>query len=238
MFFYKFLNKSIFILITLCLSYISNGQNADRQYEYLDSKYGKNQQLFQGELYISGKRVDFGSPFLISEKPHNLKIYYGNVEYRGLLANYDLNKQEVVLTYNTNLNIKRQIILNTKAIDSFNINGKTFIKDTFNLSQVNFLEKAGEGVGLKCYLTYYKYYGFENKGNDSGFGYSKLITKKYLLVDNKLLLFKSKRNFLNLIPQDIRAAALQYIKKNPVRFKNWDCNLYNDFFKYLNTLKL
>ncbi len=236
MFFYRRLKYILFSIIIFCLTYNSKSQTIYEQYKYLDSKYGLDQRLFQGELYLTGKRIDFGTPFLISKNPKYFKVVYGKEQYDSLLGNYDVNTQKIILTYNTNQNLKRKIILNTKVIDQFDLDDRHFIKDTFNLPKVEFLELAGEAFHIKCYLSYYKNYGFNDKPNSKGFGYSKLITSRFLLINNKLVSFRTKKDFLKLIPSDIRPVALKYIKNSQLRFKHWNYVQYKNLFEYLNEI--
>jgi hypothetical protein len=218
------------------LTYNSNSQTIYEQYKYLDSKYGLDQRLFQGELYLIGKRIDFGTPFLISKKPKYFKVVYAKEQYDSLLGNYDVNTQQIILTYNTSRKLKYKIILNTKVIDQFDLDNRHFIKDTFNLPKIEFLELVGEIFSIKCYLSYYKNYGFDNKPNSKGFGYSKLTTNRYLLTANKLVPFRTKKDFLKLIPSDIRPVVLKYIKNSKFRFKHWNYVQYKNLFEYLNEI--
>ncbi len=180
---YSFIRVLIICIVThLLFSLNANTQSIAKQYVFFDSKYEKNQLLYQGELYMANKRCDFGNPFLFTTDAQVSKIKYGNNIYTNLLLKYNVSNQRLLLVYNDNIGAERQIMLDEKKIDWFYLEDKYFVKNRYASIKEEFYEDIECINDIKCILSYKKKYGFENRPGNPGFGYSKLISKKYLLI--------------------------------------------------------
>ncbi len=238
------LKHVFFRIISICIVFFyfaplnTYAQNVNEQYEYLDSKYGKNQLLYQGELYVANKRCDFGNPFLFTTTAQVGKISYDNNIYTNLLLKYNASSQRLVLVFIDNFGAERYIMLNGEKVDWFYLGDNYFVKNRYDVIKEKFYEEIDGINNIKCLLSYKKKYGFENRTGNAGFGYSDLTIKKYLLIDKTPILFKNKKDFLKLLPLNFQPLAQKYIKNNRVRFKNWNGANLKLLFEFLTSSEL
>ncbi len=229
--------KYFIFLFALTLGYSGNllAQLTEKDFAQFDSKYGKDPELFKGIKYADYHRVDFGNPFLYNENSLSGTISYKGIVYKNVKLNYDLFEQKLLLSYQNHIGALVQLVLLSMPVDSFSIGQAPFTKNTYPELLVPFIQLFGFENGVQCIATYEKDYGFNNKSGESGFGYSKLIMKKYLLVDGFPIRIKRKKQFINYLPENKKELCKAYLKKVKWSFKEMNEIQLENLCYYLNT---
>jgi hypothetical protein len=210
-------------------------QISENNIHLFDAKYGKDPELFKGIKYTDYRRVDFGHSFIYTENSLEGSLSYKGVVYENVILNYDVFEQVLLLTYKNNIGALVQLVLLTRYVDSFTIGNDTFIKNTYTELSVPFIRLFGDENGVQCIITYEKDYSFNNKASESGFGYSELIMKKYLLVDKKPIRLTRKKQLINYLPENKKELCKAYLKKVKMKFRQMNEIQLVSLCHYLNT---
>lgn len=210
-------------------------QLTESEYYAFDSKYGKSTELYKGIKYALLHKVDFGNPFFYAETflPGKL-TYKGNV-YKDVELNYDLFEQKLLLKYQNLYGAINHLVLLSMYVDSFSIGQTVFVKNIYPELSVPFIRLCGNENGIQCLFTYEKDYGFNSRAGESGFGYSKLLMKKYLLVNGKPCRIKGKTQFIKQLPDNkIKERCRTYLKMMKWNFRKMDDSQLSSLCNYLN----
>lgn len=209
--------------------------NAGIQWANLDKKYGFDTELINGIKYYPLHSKSIGDPFLNGTVPIEGEVWLNGRCFRNVKLLYEINLQELVIVYTEYTGGENKIILNSEWIDTFRIDSKSFIKPPFKNSKTHFVEMGYED-SISFYRGYYKEEKFKSDGNNSGYVYSKSITTNYLVIENKVSIFKNKRQFMDKLPEKIQPEIKSYLKFNNIKIRKATSDELSHVFVHLNSL--
>lgn len=167
----------------------------------LDRIFGLDQRLVSGSSYPGSATGSIsGHPYWIDSNWKDGSVLIDGVQYENLLLKYDISSNSLVLN-TINLNSQAiQLSLNKNSVSEFTLDNRKFIrfqgKDHF--SKHDFCEECVTGT-----LNYLQ---IRNKvlsvatGGSTDFKY-KIYIADFLLLDNELIRFNSKRVLYKLFPE-------------------------------------
>lgn len=228
--------KSIFLYLLLPLSFVLPvnsvclGQSVKltELHEDFDKAYGLNTHLYNGKKYYRENRDAIGHPFWIQEEAFSGSLSVSGRVYSDLQIKYELHKQIFILEYKEYSGAQQAIILNNQSIDSVMINERVFIKNPFGEIDNEFIQQVYPGK-FSAYISHSKEFLFQNVGVQSGYKYSKEIKKPFIVINDNILAFGSRRSFLQIFPDQKRKEIKQYISSQRIRMKK----LQDDQFREL-----
>ena len=195
----------LFISIVLCTTHTGLGQNlaVDSLRDEFDKVYGLDVLLNNGRKYFAENSSIIGHPFFRSSLPLVGDISIAGKMFHNQRLRYNVNKQEVILSY-TNFNYQEnQIVLNSVAVDSFVIGKDIFVLNKYSEISEKFIQLIYEG-NLAYYLGWNKELQFNSTGSNVGYQFVDGQCRHYLVYKGAVHQFKNKSSFLNIFGADLR----------------------------------
>ncbi|NOZ48060.1 MAG: hypothetical protein GXO79_14980 [Chlorobi bacterium] len=198
-----------------------------------DSKYGYNADLYCGVKYFPEHSVAKGFPFYKSNEALTGTLVFNNKKYEKLGLLYNLYKQNILLEYKDQNNSINRLVLNEKKIDTIFINNRIFIRNYYPEIQEKFLEVLFTD-SLKLYIGRKKQYLFDNSLGHSEYKFSGEIKTYYLVYNNEVNKFSSRRNYLTIFPKELRKKIKKYTVRNKVKIEKQNDNKILQLVTYCN----
>jgi hypothetical protein len=206
----------VFLTLIFILSYKSLSQEIDDQtssqvFGLLDPVFGTDQRLVSGSYYYGPRRGSIaGNPYFIDETWKKGSVTIGNRIYANLDLKYDIEMNQVILKLTNINNAVLQISLRSESINRFVMNNRLFIPYPGINEQgiIQFCEVIV--TGEMHYLILKNKKLMLSRGGITDYIYQEYI-KQFLLVDNRLIPFKSRRTIYNLYPEH-RQTLKRYLR--------------------------
>ena len=227
------MRKQIFNL--LLMSIIVTVTNNSYSQENIDSIYGFNPILYNGQMYsyVVPNTVK-GDQYLV-----NQNFVHGNVNLNGktfnkLLLNYDTFNQEILLKFKLN---HRTIIIKLfkERIKEFTLDDKYF-ELISNSDSINIIYQVFGKGKYKILQHWQKKLNLSNVSGTSNYEFSKPFKSMYLQVDDQIIKYKNNRTFLSLISALNKAEVKNYLKQNKIKVKKASDQKLNKLTHFCNTL--
>ena len=228
----------ISIVILLIIWLLPNNlysQGIQEQYNQFDAQYGMDAQIYKGAKYISEHRAEFGFPFLFQNSAFIGDVVAKNFSLDSVELRYDVYKQFLVFGYYNKIGAQQQLVLNTKEIKKFHLGNNCFINNPYESINAAYLQQiSNDSIG--CYLAYRKDFNYINNSSKKGFGYSELVQKSYVVVNNNLYAFNGKRGLINKLPKNIQGEVGKYLSKTDIKLRKAQPHELTALFIYINSL--
>ncbi|MFA6403197.1 MAG: hypothetical protein WCX31_16475 [Salinivirgaceae bacterium] len=237
-------SKIITLLITVQLLFVLSdsykivGQTTDsiaKVHQKFDAFYGLNSELINGIKYFPLYTNARGSAFWEGDEPHIARLVLNGMVFLNQKIQYEINRQEFILTYKDQIGAESKIIVNHQILDSVIVDNHTFVKSYNKNIDQRFIEILYQGV-ISGYLGFKKEVKFVSAGIESGYVYSKQKKTNYIVYQNQVFRFKNNRSFLKVTPDVIRLSVNEYLKKNKITIRNASNEDIKMLFEYANKL--
>lgn len=183
---------------------------------FYDQSCGADYNLINGIKYLNIYPSSDGHPFLGEDLFYHGKLVVNDKEYQNQGIKYDICNQQIVLQYRHFSGSVERIILVNEIVDEFEIQGKIFRKYTFPERNPHFYQVVAEGK-VAC-LYFWKKDMVTGSSVDAYYRYLPEKKQSYLLIDSKLLSFRSKRSFVKWFPEAHHKNIKAYLKSNKISF--------------------
>lgn len=226
-----------------CHSFAQESSADKSAYTFFDSQYGLDPEIYKGRKYINLDNYQSGTPFFSSEKNHSISFYPGKILldkklYSNVLLSYDVYNQEVLIQSRSLSGVSNDIILPNTLIDEFWIGEQHFAKNPYKEIDALYVEVIENIVTeVVCYFSYNKEYRLQETSGKGEMGFGELRTRKYLFVNHTVYGFKGKKSFLKCLTDQNREESINFIKSNPLKFKDGDSVYFNSLLKSLSGKK-
>ena len=184
---------------------------------YFVERYGPDQNLINGALYINLHRQATGHKFLGEDVFTTGRVVLDNREYNDLRLKYDLYNQEVILQYDFLKGGTKEIILNSLRIQEFELEGRVFRRIHFPETGALFFQVIAEG-DIGCYHHYLKEIIPKVSGEHSLLEFSQTKRKSFIARYSELHKFKGSRSFTRIFPE-YRSQLQKYFRQNKIRIR-------------------
>ncbi|MBI9069075.1 MAG: hypothetical protein JEZ09_17390 [Salinivirgaceae bacterium] len=229
----------VFIVLTLTSFSLFSQEKTNKTvaelYSEFDSKYGLDYNLYKGTKYYNSHSYKYGHPFWKHKNSIIGKVELNGKIYDSINLKYDIYLDELVLDYTTNIGANSQIILNSAIVDNFWIGIDEFVKNNDRNIEYDFFHLIYKGQ-FSCYFTYKKEYKYFKSSSKDGFGYDEEKISKLIVFDGQNHVFKSKKDLLKLLPEEIRLKVKSKIKQNNYKLLRSNQYQLEELFNYINTL--
>ncbi|MCK4922229.1 MAG: hypothetical protein KAS71_14355 [Bacteroidales bacterium] len=184
-----------------------------------NEKYGTDQQLINGSYYEYRQDRDEGHPFLFENKFSNADLIFREIEYKGIIAKYDVYNQSLILKSDLE-NYQITTLLAIEFVTEFSFSGMLFRKYSFNGEAPAYFQVVSDEDEIVC-LYYWHKTRIESIHQRiySSFKYSESKHKNYLLINEQIGQFRNNRSFVKLFPMNIQRDILSYLKSEKLRVK-------------------
>ncbi len=223
---------SIFIFIFFCFS---GNLFSQHTYSGLEKVYGPDPLLF------NGKKYDFfppsgtsGHQFLYSNNAVIGGATIKGVKFEQIKLKYDIYNQEVLLSYADDEGSGTLIQLSKAWLESFNLEERYFETHVFEDGS-RFYQVLGNG-SVKIFYFWKKYFELDKAFGSKNFSFSSEIKISYVLMQGKLIPFRSKRGFLAIFAPQQKPEIKAYMRNARFKLKNADDESMADLINFISNL--
>lgn len=203
--------------------------------EFFDQFYGPDYELVNGIKYEYLLFNSSGHPFLGEDRFYTGYAVINGRQYPDIKIKYDICIQRIVLNYTFFLDEKEQIILNNEFIDAFELDGKLFRKYSFPETGTKFLQVIESG-DLCCLYFWKKRFNYSSTSIRNTSSFSSPKKKTYLILNDEIWPFNTKRSFLKLFPEGHQKQINQFIRTNKIWSKEIPDNMMHQLINFCDKL--
>jgi len=198
--------------------------------------YGLNPLLYNGKFYTFFPAANTkGSQFLGGPEFVKGSVKIRGKNFPGILLNYDVYNQQVVLKYKTRMNNVMKIVISEAWLESFSLGKKHFEILTFPNTRSRIYQVTGTGR-YKILYSWTKYYALDHTFGATNFAFSKPVRKSYLQSGNKLKRYKNNKSFIALFAPENRLLLKRYLRKNKIKLRKSGQQATLKLINYCNAL--
>lgn len=221
-------------LILLLIPVLSSGILA-QDFKGIDKVYGYDPLLYNGRYYTF--HVPFGTSghqYLTGQDYSQGSVTLRGNNYRGLMINYDIFNQQVILNYSTPEGHVNYIVLSDALLESFESGARQFAIISLPDSSKKIFQVLGKGYVRILYhwkkdLELNTFYGSKN--------YEFKQTREMILyTDGRFRTYHNNVSFRKLFNKDKRGVIKIYLRRNGINIKKADDRKITDLADYCSTL--
>ena len=209
---------SLFVLTAEAQESFQPDNNFLQVKEFFDQSYGEDFNLRSGKQYahhyFDVSSHQFFNSALYREGSLTIK---GN-KYAGVLINYDIYNQLLVLQHTDYSGRTELLQLTEEFIEQFTIDGKLFVKMTFQQTGTSFFQVIQSGK-LACLSYWEKDLVYSPSAMESSYSFNKQLRRTFLLKEEQLRSFSSKSSFVKNFNQEIQHDIKRYLRREKMYFR-------------------
>ncbi len=239
------MNRYYTILILFFLTCFSDSLSAQKSgypdaafnewKEFFDQSYGADYELINGIKYVYPFFNSSDHPFLGEDRFYTGYAVINGRQFPDLKLKFDICIQRIVLNHPFFSGEKEQIILNNEFIDAFELDGKLFRKYSFPETGIKFLQVIESG-DLCCLYFWRKKFNDLPQSIQNANSFSPPKKKRYLLLNNEIWPFNTKRSFLKLFPEGYQKQINQFIRTNMIWSNEVPDKMMHQLINYCDNL--
>lgn len=225
--------KTTFFSLLFLLSF-SNGFS-----QFQTELFGLNQELYSGSLYTYRlNRKTNGDQFFNSPEFKKGYVVLNGKKYDDILLNFDIVNEFPLLQFTQKNGFTASLVLPVEQIEEFSLGNQRF---RVFASAGDSVKKIYQAIGTDRMQVFYHWKKRLKAGSISDSYQIEIIyepTKRYLLLDGKLLSYSGKSSFIKLFPRDERPKIKAFMKESGIKnMKEPETKLLT-LIDYCNTLIL
>jgi hypothetical protein len=201
-----------------------------------DPIYGFDPLLYNGVTYsFFPKPGTGGSQYLFKEFDANGSISLRGITFEGLILNYDVFNQQLVLKYTNSSGATNLIAISAAWLEGFELNGSHF--ETFAKADTNKSIFQVLGFGHDKILFYFgKELLLDSFKSNSNHYFSEARKNMFVFTGEKMTGFNSNRGFIRCFDSKKNDEIKKYLRKNKVQVKKASDRQMVELINYCNTL--
>ena len=210
---------SVFILV--CASY--GNQEAQSQFSsgLSDSLFGPDPLLYNGSIYdYLPPYGTAGTHYLFEFPDSSASVVIRGKLYTGLIINYDIFNQAVVMTYTRPDGGVTLVSLSKAWLEQFQVHGRIFRLDTAqdHIARRIF-EISGNGA-LSVYTFWSCDIALKSSAGTTNWAFSTAKAQQYLHHQQGSCAFGTRRSFLKCFPAQARNDLRSFMKREEMRMRS------------------
>jgi len=186
--------------------------------DFFDQSYGEDFNLRSGKQYAHHYFDVAGHQFFYSPLFREGSLTTRGYQYVGVLINYDIYNQYLVLQHTDHTGRTELLQLNKEFIEQFTIDGMLFIKMTFPLTGTRFFQVIQSGK-LACLSYWEKDLVYSPSAMQNSYSFNKQLRRTYLLTNQQLISFNSRSSFIKIFNTEIRRDIKRYLRREKMYFR-------------------
>jgi hypothetical protein len=206
-------------------------------YRFVLDKYGFDQVLANGIIYIDKYWKKEGHQFFLEDRLYKGNLVFKGREYQGLEMKYDIVNQQLIVFIRHNF-LQQGIVPPHDFISAFNLEETYFSKYEID-GEPRFYQVVFDSDKLKCLYNWskqaletassgnYEYYHFEFTGSKR---------KSYLNIEGSFELYRNNKTFTALFPNDMQSSLRHYMKVNHINVSKCTDEKMIELLKYCTSL--
>lgn len=223
-------------VISLLLLFNLSGISAQQSSIGVDDVYGSDPLLYNGRHYTFFLPLNTGgNQYFSGPQFETGSATIRNVTYNGLVLNYDIYNQKLILEYKNNLDATSLIIISDAWLESFSFKDFNFEL----ISSQDTLKRIYQvlGTGPNRILYYWeKYLNLDSFQGSKNHFFSNPKKEMNVYAGNQILRYWNNKIFYSLFASDKRIAIKEYLRKNKINVKKATDQTMTRLIFYCNSL--
>ena len=197
----------------------SEDPGKDSLSNYIQMKYGLDQELFNGYQYYTRYIKYKGDPFYPKNDFFGGSVSIRGTEYDDLSLKYNCFSQFLVLEYTDFQGRYNQLILNTAHIDSFRLDNDCFQKHSLFGDESLFYQFIGTPeAGI--YIHWKKMINATSNDLQYSHEYSRPLGTYFISYRGQIHPFTHRNSFLSVFPESVGSEIRKYMRKQRYSFRD------------------
>jgi len=204
--------------------------------QFTNNTYGVNQQFLNGRFHEYKYRDALGHPFFLENQYTEGDLVLHGTLYHGIPMKYDIYSQEIIVRATIN---KRELPFYPPAefINSFRIYGKDFERRSSITETPSYFQIVAEEGQISCLYFWYKTrQESDHKQTFNSFKFDKAKHINYLIINDEIYRFNSKKSFKKSFPNEFRNELSRYLKSEKIKIKSVSDSAMKDLINYSQAL--
>ncbi|MFZ4546454.1 MAG: hypothetical protein ACOYN4_03425 [Bacteroidales bacterium] len=198
--------------------------------------YGFDPLLYNGVTYsFFPKPGTGGSQYLFKEFDEEGTITLRGITFAGVILNYDIFNQQLVLKYTNSSGAPSLIAISAAWLEEFDLNGCHFETIAKADTVKNIFQVLGIGHD-KILFSFGKELLLDSFKSNSNHYFSEARKSMFFLSGEKIKGFKSDRGFIKCFDPTKYDEIKKYIRKNKIQVKKASDWQMNELINFCNTL--
>jgi len=197
----------------------SSDPGKDSLSDFIQMKYGLDQELFNGYQYYTRYIKYQGDPFYPEDGFMEGSVFIRGTGYDHLSLKYNCFSQLLVLEYTDFQGRYNQLILNTAHIDSFRLENGSFQKYSLSDGEPLFYQVLGTPEAC-VYIHWKKMIKATSDDLQYTHAYSRPLGTFYVSFRGQIHPFTHRNSFLSVFPESMAAEIRKYMRKKRYSFRD------------------
>lgn len=203
--------------------------------EISDDIFGSDPLLFNGRYYTFSPPLNTGgNQFLQDTNFEEGSVTIRGVKYNGLMLNYDVYNQQLVLKYSTREDAVNFIVLSDAWLESFTVGGLQFENIALPDSTKQTFQVIGSGPDRILY-SWEKKLSLDNFVGAKNHVFSEARKQMFLLSNSRILSFSNNKSFSSLF-NELRSDVIKYIRGEKINVKRAPDKIMYQLINYCNSI--
>jgi hypothetical protein len=201
-----------------------------------DDIYGSDPLLYNGKYYTFFSPLNTrGSQYLNDRQFEPGIVTLRGVKYAGLLLNYDIYNQQLLLKYTDDPGITQVIIVSDAWLETFSIKDKNFRIFQILDDEKRIYQEIGADQTRILYF-WKKYMQLDNIIGGTKMTFTKPAREMNLLTDGKIIRYRNNRSFINLFGPKTKEVISEYVHDHHINVKKASDKIMAGLINYCSTL--
>jgi hypothetical protein len=219
----------------IILFFLSGKLVSQDAFREMDRVYGLDQLLFNGEKYTYFlPRGTGGNQYLSSTDFITGEVIIRGKRYEGIPLNYDIYNQQLLLQYADETGASNIIEISKAWLESFSLGNMNFKCLRPEKAPVIY-QVLGDGP-LYILYHWWKDLKLDNSKGGANFVFAPSKKYQYVLIDDKLHSYGSKRSFISLFDPVHQDEIRNYIKDHRIIMKKASDQAMTGLIEYIGKL--
>ena len=235
-----FLKCILICLITLLFApfYAQESDQSIRDFQSIRDHYARfysaDYNLLNGrKYYLLFSAVSH--PFFGSDQFRRGTLLINGVRYEGVIINYDIYQQQVILQYISHSGQAEHLALADENIEKFILDGKIFSRMSFPETGSGFFQVVTSG-GISCLLAWEKKLVYTPGSSTTLFNFTSQKRSTYLLMDGRVHPFRYRSSFTRIFDEPLRKDIRRYCRREQIYLNQASDTELGKLVRYCNSL--
>lgn len=202
---------------------------------YIQTKYGLNQELFNGYQYYKRFVQYKGDPFFPDDTFYEGSVTIRGVPYNHVGLKYNTYTQDLILEYTDFQGRYNQLRLNNIHIDSFRLENYCFQKLHLFGEDPLFYQVVSSGP-VTCYIHWTKNIHSTSDDLQYSHEYTGVLGTYYLSCRGEITTFSNRKTFISIFPELMQREIKRYLKHQSLSFREAGSADIQNLVNYISLL--
>ena len=213
--------------------YAQKSSITDYLAEY-ERKYGRDEDLVNGEKYFYPYRNSQGDPFFFPE-PRKAVITVHNKEFPDQLLRYDIFNQQLILDFKDIYGANSSLVLRQEWVESFAFEQQRFVRLAGPDGKEGYYQMIWDGP-ITCIYRWSKNHQLNLTSGEQNYYFTEPARESYLVKEGRYYPYRNNRTFLKTFDPALQKTIKQFMKQSKVKVNRGTDAQIRHLLEYCNAL--